>query len=321
MAHLSSAKTFTVTGFEAPLLLLVNGALLAATVIISRFATGEGAPMLWFLTVVMAVAGLALLGMAVLTGRARTKGPEHGRARLLYSLGAGGFQAVTMAMVYLSVAHVGVGYISIAFAFPLLLTYLLALFLGMEKLALLRAAGVVVSLAGGLLIAISKLGAVSGTGTTLGWVLVASAVPLVLAGGNIYRTRYWPKGTPSMLLAALMLLMAALLVAPVAAMTEGVGSLTILVESDFLLGLMGLNIAAFALKFVAYFQLQKVAGPVYLSQIGFVSAAVGTPIAVLFMGETFPPSYAVAVVLIFAGAMLFQAQGMQRAKETRRVSA
>ncbi len=66
------------------------------------------------------------------------------------------------------------------------------------------------------------------------------------------------------------------------------------------------NITAFALQFVAYFQLQRVAGPVYLSQIGLVSAAVGTTVAVLFLEETLPQVFAVSVTLMVTGVVLFQ---------------
>lgn len=301
-----SAGPFVPTNkLEAPGLLLVTGSLLAVTLIISRLAASEGAPLLWFLAVVMVGAGLILLIVSALTGQANL-GAKCWNRRLVYSLGAGAFQAVTMSMAYLSVAHVGVGYISLAFAFPLLVTYLLALTIGMEQYALRRALGVVVALAGGLMIAMSKFSGLSETGDAVGWVLVASAIPFVIAGGNLYRTRYWPTGAPPLLLAALMLLLAGLLVVPVAVMSEGTAGLSTVLREQFILGLTALNVIVFALKFVAYFKLQQVAGPVYLSQIGAVGAAVGTPVAVLFMGELLPHGFLVAIFLILVGALLFQ---------------
>ncbi len=302
-------------GLEAPALLFVTGSLLAVTIIFSQLAATEGAPMLWFLSVVMGGAGLMLLTVTALTGQA--KGDWN--RRLIYSIGAGAFQALAMAMAYLSVAHVGVGYISLAFAFPLLVTYVLALTFGMERYFFLRALGVIVALAGGLLIAVSKFGGLTGNGDAVGWVLVASVIPVIIAGGNLYRTRFWPDGAPPILLAALTLLLAALLIAPVAAWTEGGPAALGLLKNQSLLVLTCLNIAAFAMQFVAYFQLQHVAGPVYLSQIGLVGAAVGTPVAVLFLGETLPQGFVLALVLIVAGAALFQVKGARKANMTARL--
>ena len=39
--------------------------------------------------------------------------------------------------------------------------------------------------------------------------------------------------------------------------------------------------------FVFFFRLQAVGGPVYLSQIGYVGAAVGLVSGVLFLGESY----------------------------------
>ena len=117
-----------------------------------------------------------------------------------------------------------------------------------------------------------------------------------------------------------MLLLAALLIAPIAAWTEGGTGAVQLLTNPSLFVLTCLNIAVFALKFVAYFQLQHLAGPVYLSQIGSVAAAVGTPVAVLFLGETLPQGFMLALVLIVGGAALFQVRGGHKANLTARVS-
>ena len=58
-------------GLEAPALLFVTGSLLAVTIILSQLAPTEGAPMLWFLSVVMGGAGLMLLTVTALTGQRR----------------------------------------------------------------------------------------------------------------------------------------------------------------------------------------------------------------------------------------------------------
>jgi len=291
------------TLWDSPLLLLLlTGSLLAVTVILSRLAGANGASMLWYLALVMLVAGVLLLVGTI--WREGLSGPWQ--MRLAYSVGAGGFQAATMGLAFTTVNVVGVGYVSLAFALPLLVTYLLALFVGMERFQAARALGVGLALSGGLLIATSKFSGLSSAGQSVAWVLAASAIPFVIAGGNLYRTQFWPKGASPRLLAGLMLFLAGLFIGALAMATEGTAGLAPLMTDPYLLLFTCLNVAAFAIKFVVYFRLQQVAGPVYLSQIGAVSAIVATPVAVWFLGESLPPGFFFAVLLIVTGAGLFQ---------------
>lgn len=205
----------------------------------------------------------------------------------------------------LSVAHVGAGYLSLTFAFPLLMTYLMALAFGMDRWSLNRMAGVASALGGGLLLALSKLDQAGGLGGGggAGWVLAASAIPAIIAAGNLYRTRFWPVGAQPILLAGLMLTLGGGLVALAAALREP-GEAMRLWHDPALRGLTALNIGVFSVQYVAYFQLQRVAGPVYLSQIGSVAAVVGGAIAAL-MGERLPGAMPLAAVLFAAGLILF----------------
>ncbi len=285
-----------------PVLLLITGGLLAVTVIVSQRAATEGAAMLWFLATVMAGSGLLLLAAAMASRQAK----GNWQQLLIYSLGAGAFRAVPNAMVYLSIVHVGAGFVSVAFAFPLLLTYLMALLFRMERFAPLRALGVAVALCGGLFLVFSKVDAISAESGAVGWVILASLSPIIVSGGNLYRTRFWPPGAPPMLLAALMLIFAAFLVAFFAVWIDGGRGIPGLWENREVMLLTGINIVVFALQYIAFFQLQHVAGPVYLSQIGSVAAAIGIPIAVLFLGEVLPDGFGYALLLIGTGVALFQ---------------
>ena len=130
------------------------------------------------------------------------------------------------------------------------------------------------------------------------------AIPVVLAVGNIYRTLRWPSGASPVFLAALMLFGGALTLLPFALVTEP-GQLPALLASATVIRLLLLEIAVFAVLYVFFFVLQKLAGPVYLSQIGTVAALVGTLIAVGLMGEAPPPNLALAGVLVALGLILF----------------
>ncbi|MHC0053212.1 hypothetical protein [Actibacterium sp. D379-3] len=284
-------------------LLVLTGSLLALSIILSGVAAARDAPILSFLVAVMGGAGLCLLMLA------RVLGQMPGRARgrwaplLAYGAGAGAFMALPNAMGYLAVAHVGAGYLSLTFAFPLLLTYLMALAVGMDRFRPARLAGVVAALAGGVLLALSKFGQDGPAAAGAGWIALASAVPLFIALGNLYRTRFWPAGAQPVLLAGLMLVLAAVLVLPLAIAREGTGA-ALLWRDPGLRLLVALNIALFCIQYVAYFRLQHVAGPVYLSQLGSVAALVGAGIAAA-MGEALPPAAPLSALFFGVGLVLF----------------
>ena len=282
------------------LCLMIAGVLLAVVVLISKAAAQAGAPMLWFLTVVMGLAGLVQLGIAIALGQMR-----NWRGMLAYSLGAGLFAALPSAIGYLSVAHVGAGYMAMTFAFPILLTWAFARLLGLEGRDPRRLLAVLLGLAGGFILAVGKLDGVPQDAA--GWVLLASMIPLLLAAGNIYRTRFWPEGAQPVALAALLLLMGAALTLPFALAWEG--NPATLFGDDLLRLLIIADVAIFVVQYIAYFILQRIGGPVTLSLMGPVAAVTGAMLAMPLFGETLPRGFVAAGLLVAIGAFLMLWRG------------
>jgi drug/metabolite transporter (DMT)-like permease len=57
-----------------------------------------------------------------------------------------------------------------------------------------------------------------------------------------------------------------------------------------------------------YFWLQRVAGPVYLSQIGYVAAGFGVLFAVIFFGEPLALAVVLGLLMIVGGVLLVRAR-------------
>ncbi|WP_299907545.1 DMT family transporter [uncultured Paracoccus sp.] len=281
--------------------LMISGVSMAAIILISKSVAEAGAPMLWFLTVVMALAGVVQLGIAGVLGQLR-----GWRKLLPYSAGAGVFAALPSALAYLSVAHVGAGYVALTFAFPPLLTWVLARLLGMEGRSARRLLAVLLGLTGGVILATGKLEGLAGQGGA-GWVLLASAIPFILALGNIYRTRYWPKGAGSVGLAALLLLLGAAMTLPFALAFEG--SPAQLWQDGWVRLLLIADILLFVVQYIAYFILQKVGGPVILSLLGSVAAVTGASAAPILFGEALPRGFLLAGLLVAAAVVLMLWRG------------
>ncbi|MFD1880841.1 hypothetical protein [Paracoccus pacificus] len=278
-------------------LLMVTGGLLAVTLIFAKLASDAGIPMLWYQAVVTGIAGAVQLGIAALTGQIR----GDARHLTLYAAGAGAFQATPSGMAYLAIGHVGAGYVSLSFAFPILLTWVIARLLGMERPSTTRLIAVLLGLGGGILLAVAKFS--GAPGGTRAWILVATLIPVVLAMGNIYRSRFWPHGAPAVLLAGMMLVACAGWSAIAAYASEGPMPVAIFTDRLWLLLTLG-NAATFAVQFVTYFMLQRAGGPVALSLIGSVAGVIGAAVAISWFGETMPVTTPVAAVMIAIGIAL-----------------
>lgn len=277
-----------------PLWLGVTGALLAATLLISGLAAQRDAPMLWFVVVVMAGAGVAQCALAAALGQLRVT-----RRVLAYSVGAGAILVGPMGLGYLAVGHVGAGFLSLTYAFPILLTWLMARLVGIERADPRRRLAVMLGVAGGVVLGAGKISGMP-VGAT-GWAIAACLVPVVIAAGNIYRTKFWPAGAQPVLLAGLMMLGGAAVALPVAALTEDA---TPLWADPGLRRLIWWDIAAFTVQYVTYFQLQRAGGPLMLSLIGSVAATLGAAVATLTMGERMPAGFWPASILTATGVGL-----------------
>lgn len=284
------------------LLLVLVGTMIALSISLSKLMVDVGAPILWMVGISQVGAGLVVLLLAYVKRQLR----GEIRPLLHYAAGAGFFLAVPTAIGFLSVAHVGPGYISLVFAFPILVTYVLAVVLGMENLALGKVFGVACGLTGGLILALSR----AGSGDPGIWILAASLIPLIVACGNIYRTRYWPTGAAPIFLASLTLLASGLALCLAASIVEG-ADVRLLWHSGELTLLTLANLTVFAVQFIFYFILQRLAGPTYLSQIGSVAAALGITIAYFVFNEAVPENFIIAIFLIVSGAVFFQRGGFR----------
>lgn len=299
----NSMKLCNRRGWYALGCLLLVGSLLALSLAVAKLADSAGAPRLSFLMVAVTGAGILLLALAVVQRQLM----RINRYILEYALVSGILFALPNALGFLAVRHVGAGFVSLSFAFPILVTWMLAVGLGMERINALRLLGVLLGLAGGVLLAWAKTGGMLGGQT---WVALVLTIPVIIALGNIYRTLRWPGEAGPIYLAALMLLGGALALAPFALAFE-------MRQASQLLGpevirLLLAEALIFTVLYVFYFVLQNIAGPVYLSQIGMVAALVGTLIAVMLLGESVPPFLGLAGALVGLGAVLFHSGATRR---------
>lgn len=279
--------------------LLGAGLLLGVTTNLAKVAHGIGITPLAYLT--WSLTGAALLLTIVSSLRGQTA--KLNRRSVEYFVIAGFLSTAGSNLIFFNaVPHLGVSFIALMFSLPPLLTYAGALAMRMERFCWWRASGVVLALAGTALLVIRQWSAPDADSV---WIAIALVGPVLLAMGNIYRTRRWPPEAsaeslaPGMLIGALVILMLAALVFD--------WSLSIPDGSTYAMPLIAVQAIVFAGQFLLLFVLQKAGGPVFLSLMGGVSAMFGVPIAMVLLAEPVLPAFLPSATLIAAGiiAMLY----------------
>ena len=280
-----------------PLLLLIGtGAALGLNFPIGRMAMAAGVnPAIWA-AVISLGAGLA---MGLLAWATEVKRP-HAKSTLQFAFISGLISyVVPNFLTYSVIPKIGSGLAAIMFALSPVVTALLSLIFRVRPPSLLGVVGIAVGLAGALIIIFSRNADIN-TNSSL-WIFAALLIPVFLGAGNVYRTRAWPEGASPRKLASHTNLAAVPFLAVVAFVQTGTIDVAPLAG---ILGLVALQLAVSTTMFLMFFRLQQIGGPTYLSQIGYVAAAVGVIIGVTYFGETYPVSVWVGAGVIAAGIVL-----------------
>ena len=277
-------------------LLIVTGALLGLTLPFGKMATQNGVPaMLWAFVISCGAGGVLLL---VLLARRRLFDLTAHRLRY-FIIAAAISYAIPNLLMFSAIPHLGAGYAGIMFTLSPVITLVLSILLGVRRPSLLGILGIAVGFVGAVLVALTR--GQAERPADLFWVVIGLLIPVSLAAGNIYRTYDWPKDTGPIELAAGSHLAAALmLLAGLIALGEG-GSFSLLPHVPWL---VVAQIASASTMFAVFFRLQAVGGPVYLSQIGYVAAAVGLASGVLFLGEHYRLLTWLGAVIIVVGVIM-----------------
>ncbi len=284
-------------------LLLATGAALGLNFPLGKLAMAAGiTPALWA-AVISLGAGLAMLVIVTVT---EWKNPS--RTSTTYFAIVSGFLSyvVPNALTYAVIPKIGSGLAAIMFALSPVVTALFSLLLRVRPPNLISIFGIVVGLAGAGIIIFSRNTDFSGAAAE--WLLLALLIPLFLGAGNVYRTMAWPFGASPRKLAAHTNLAAVPFFALLVYAQTGTIDVMPLAAIP---GLVAMQLVVSTIMFLMFFRLQQVGGPTYLSQIGYVAAAVGVAVGVFYFGETYPRSVWAGAGIIAMG-IAFSTLGQAR---------
>jgi drug/metabolite transporter (DMT)-like permease len=275
-------------------LLLVTGLAFGCNFPLGKLAAQVGIhPALWAAVICLG-AGLAVLAAASAFERSP---PVPGVLRYA-SISSIISNVIPLTLTFAAIPHIGSGLAAILVATSPVTTAFLSMLLKVRPPGLLGLAGIAVGLAGAVIIILGRHAGVSGAESR--WLFLAALIPVFLGIGNVYRSVAWPPGAAPMRLGAAINLAA---VPPLLIIVLVWGGLDLapLVKVP---GLVAAQLAASTVMYLTFFRLQAVGGPTYLSQIGYVAAAVGVGVGVAFLGERYPPMVWAGVAVVASGIAL-----------------
>jgi drug/metabolite transporter (DMT)-like permease len=274
------------------LLLLVTGVAFGCNFPLGKLATAAGVnPALWAIVICLGV------GLVMLVAARVEKSPAV--PGILRYAAISGFisNVIPLFLTFAAIPHIGSGLAAVMVATSPVTTALLSILLKVKPPNLLGLAGIALGLLGALVIIIARNASFEARQSF--WLFLAALIPVFLGIGNVYRTLGWPKGAGPMRLAAFVNLAA---VPPLLLLAWAWG-----VEFGSLGAqprLVAAQLVASTVMYLTFFRLQAVGGPTYLSQIGYVGAAVGVAIGVGLLGETYPGSVWAGIAVVAAGIAL-----------------
>ena len=199
-----------------------------------------------------------------------------------------------------AIAHLPAGVMVLTIPFVPLLTYVIAVGLKMERFSSLRFAGVLCGLAGVGLIVLPEASLPDASAAA--WFMLALLTPLLYAVTNVMAARLRPAGARSAPLAAGMLLAAAALLAPVVWWLDALFVPTLPVD-EAEIGIAG-QIVVSSIAYFIFFEVLRLAGPVFMSFTGYVVTLTGIAWGVALFGERHSAWVWAAAALIFVGLAL-----------------
>ncbi|MBW8907811.1 MAG: DMT family transporter [Mesorhizobium sp.] len=281
-------------------LLVVTGGLLGMTLPFGKLATAAGVPaMVWAFVISLGAGGVLLLALLLRGERVRLT--PH-KLRYFFITAAISY-AIPNLLMFSAIPHLGAGYTGIMFTLSPVVTLVFSILLGVRRPNLLGVVGIAVGFVGAVMVALTR--GEAGQPADYFWVAIGLLIPVSLATGPIELAVGSHLASATLLLIGILTLLGWHAFAPLA----GVPLVVIA------------QVASASAMFAFFFRLQAVGGPVYLSQIGYVAAAVGLFAGTLFLGEHYQLLTWAGAAIITAGVFITTRAQSQVSVKTQRQAA
>ena len=281
----------------AALFLLGLGLIWGSSATLAKLAVTGGVSALAFTFWQTAIAATVLLIICVFRRTLPALDGQHLKYYLVCGLLG---LSLPNANMYLTLEHIPAGVAAMVLTTSPLFTYLVVLATRMERFDWHRALGVTSGLVGALLLLLPE-GALPAP-QMVPWVALCFLTPALYAGINVFAARWLPVESDSLALACGMLYAAMLGLIPALVVTDGFHLPRLPFDvADWALTIQGILSAG---AFVLFFQIIRSAGPVYLSQVGYIIVVTGVLLGMAVFDERHSPWIWAAMLFIALGLAL-----------------
>ncbi|WP_186646005.1 DMT family transporter [Fluviispira vulneris] len=210
--------------------------------------------------------------------------------------------------MYFSATHVPSGILGLIVNTSPIITYVLSIFFLLEKFSINRFLGIIIGFFGLVVLFYPKLTDF----VDFSWMLFALLTPFFLASCTIFMVKLRPVHASSLALSAGMLLASSMMIAPITFITGNFHIIKFPIDlpNFFII----IEIILSSIGYVIFFELLKIAGPVYYSLVGCIVAMVGLFWGYIIFNETLNLTEWISIVLIVFSIYLVS---MQKQKEHR----
>ncbi len=279
--------------WDTPLALLLGTGLgLGLNFPLGKLALAAGFSAAFWAAFISFGAGLALYVLS-----SKTKNQAFSKDIWRFAM-ISGFLSYVMpnVLTYTVIPMIGSGFAGLMFALSPVTTAALSFILNVRPPNKLGVAGIALGLAGAIIVIWGRNSGVGSADTI--WLALGLLIPCFLGVGNVYRSMAWPKDVGPILLGSLTNLAAVPFLLAISLAWKGGIDLVPFVKVPWL---PGVQLVSSTLMFTLFFRLQQIGGPTYLSQIGYVAAAVSLAAGVAFLGESYPVAVWFGAGVISAG--------------------
>lgn len=279
-------------------LLLMLGVIWGTGYSIARFATTHGVPPLGY-SFWQALGPAFLISLLVQINKQESTRLSVSHIRYYFICGLTGI-VIPNTNMYLAAPHLPAGLLAVIVNTVPIIAYPMALLARLEKFNMLRFTGVLCALSGLMLIVLPNASLPSHF--MIPWVLSTLLTPLSFAFCSVYIARYRPAESNSLSLSAGTLIAASAVLAPFVLFSGNFYKFHIpLTIPD---GVILLEIALSSVGYVLFFQLLKLAGPVYYSLVDTIVSLTGLFWGYFLFHEKLNSWTAAAVLLILFALIL-----------------
>ena len=282
-------------------LICVLGTLWGASASLAKLAVLDGIQPLGFTLWNAMGAGIIMLAICHWKGVLPRVTAEH--VRYYAICGVLGVALPNLNIVVV-VGHIPAGVVAVALSTTPIMTYAITLLWRLERFDRIRATGLSLALVGTLFIVLPRTSLPQPGAAP--WFAMALLTPVLYAVTNVLADRMRPAGSPSIMLAAGMLVVSTVALAPFAFAFDQVHPLAPpFTAGDYaVLAQIGTSVLAYFL----FFEILRMVGAVQFSVTAYVITLTGIGWGILFFAETHSLWIWAAVAFIFAGLALVTAK-------------